>query len=206
MLSLQPNVPRWCLLCLKLFFPPIDIQQALVQHTQCPCRFVFLAAKALQSQSSRQDRYTHRKCNKIPGINPVHSCVWRLCCFPGAWRRLLALSSRQFALIYNQSWTSVRFTLLLLFFPSYVSLAGGCILPSYASLAGGVCRPRSEAPCKPYKIHRRIAKKLSPRTFTSHSIQFTSHSIEAHATPYRSPLRNHSLYKQNSETNQTRVT
>ena len=44
--------------CLKLFFPPIDTQQALliVQHTQCPCRFVILliAAKALQSQASRQ--------------------------------------------------------------------------------------------------------------------------------------------------------
>ena len=38
----------------KLFFPPIDIQQALVQHTQYPCRFVILATKALQSQASRQ--------------------------------------------------------------------------------------------------------------------------------------------------------
>ena len=41
-------------MCLELFFPPIDIQQALIQHTQCPCRFVILATKALQSQASRQ--------------------------------------------------------------------------------------------------------------------------------------------------------
>ena len=35
-------------LLLAVFFPPIDIQQALVvQHTQCPCRFVMLATKAL---------------------------------------------------------------------------------------------------------------------------------------------------------------
>ena len=40
--------------CLKQFFPPIDIQQALVQHAQCPCRFVILATKALSSQASRQ--------------------------------------------------------------------------------------------------------------------------------------------------------
>ena len=34
-------------LLLTVFFPPIDIQQALIQHTQCSCRFVMLATKAL---------------------------------------------------------------------------------------------------------------------------------------------------------------
>ena len=50
---------------LQSVFPPIDIQQALIEHTQCPCRFVILLiieTKALQSQASRQiykyTRYT----------------------------------------------------------------------------------------------------------------------------------------------------
>ena len=34
-------------LLFAVFFPPIDIPQALVHHTQCPCRFVILAANAL---------------------------------------------------------------------------------------------------------------------------------------------------------------
>ena len=34
-------------LLLAVFFPPIDIQHALFQHTQCPWRFVMLATKAL---------------------------------------------------------------------------------------------------------------------------------------------------------------
>ena len=41
--------PAACCACLKLFFPPINIQ-----HTQCLCRFVVLATKALLSQASRQ--------------------------------------------------------------------------------------------------------------------------------------------------------
>ena len=41
-------------MCLELFFPPIDIQRALIQHTQCPSRYVILATKAVQSQASRQ--------------------------------------------------------------------------------------------------------------------------------------------------------
>ena len=50
----------------KLFFQPIDIQQALhtavvliVQQTRYPCRFVILATKALSSQASRKT-YTSR--------------------------------------------------------------------------------------------------------------------------------------------------
>ena len=34
-------------LLLAVFLPPIDVQQALVQHTQCPCRFVMLETIAL---------------------------------------------------------------------------------------------------------------------------------------------------------------
>ena len=42
LLSLQPHGPRCCLLCVLKLFPSIDIQQALVQHTQCQCRFAIL--------------------------------------------------------------------------------------------------------------------------------------------------------------------
>ena len=43
----------------------------------------------------------------IPGTYAVYSCVWRLGCFPGAWRR----SSWHFQVaITTISWTFVRFT------------------------------------------------------------------------------------------------
>ena len=53
---------------------------------QCPFRFVILATKALRSQASRQT-CLHRKYNKRPGTYAGYSCVWRLGCFAGAWRR-----------------------------------------------------------------------------------------------------------------------
>ena len=85
----------------RTVFPPIDIQQALIQHTQCPCRFVILATKALQSQASRQTyiyiasatryqvhtRYTHGVASGL--------FSWSMAA------RLLAFSSRQFALTIN---------------------------------------------------------------------------------------------------------
>ena len=71
-----------CSTLLKLvtavFAPPVDIQEALVQHTQCPCRFVVLATKALYSHKLRdRHMYIHRK-HMIPGTYAVYSCVWRL--------------------------------------------------------------------------------------------------------------------------------
>ena len=37
--------------------------------------------------SFEADIYLHRECNKIPDTYAVYSCVWRLGCSPGAWRR-----------------------------------------------------------------------------------------------------------------------
>ena len=70
--------------------------KALVQHTQCPCRFVILATKALQSQSSETVIYIDRKCNKIPV-----SILTRVASGLFSWSMaagLLAFSSRQFGL------------------------------------------------------------------------------------------------------------
>ena len=73
----------------RTVFPLIDIQQALIQHTQCPCRFVILATKKLCSHKLR-DRHIftsqmQQDTRHIPYA--VNSRVWRLGCFSGAWRR-----------------------------------------------------------------------------------------------------------------------
>ena len=82
-----------CCVCSKLFPPPIDMQQALVQHTQCPCRFVILATKALQSQASRQT-YIRYSCGILLRVaSGLFS--WNVAA------GLLAFSSRQFALTIN---------------------------------------------------------------------------------------------------------
>ena len=128
----------------ELFFPPIDIQQALIQHTQRPCRLVTLETKALQSQDSRQTYIYIAKCNKIPGTCAVYSCVWRLGCFPGAWRR--------------GSW---HFEVASLHLQSIMNRCPlHTIFPSYARVAGGVCRPRSETPCN--MIHMPIRPASFP--------------------------------------------
>ena len=91
--------------CLKLFFPSMDIQQALlvliVQHTQCPCRFVILPGtwyvlsrqKKLCSHQLQDRRiYTSQIHNKIPGTcihKYMHGILMREASglFSGAWRR-----------------------------------------------------------------------------------------------------------------------
>ena len=89
-----------------------------VQHTQCPCRFVILlmaTKKALYSHKLR-DIYMHRKYQDTRYIHTRYTLacgVWGLFSWNMA-AGLLAFSSRQFALAYNQSWTFVRFTLFFL--------------------------------------------------------------------------------------------
>ena len=81
MLSLQPHVPRCCLLCgFKLLFPPIDIEhsQSVPIHPRDKISVV---------TSFETDIYIHRKHNKMPGTYTVYSCMRRPGCFPGAWRR-----------------------------------------------------------------------------------------------------------------------
>ena len=84
--------------CLKLFFPPIDIQQARHRHptsttySSSPAHPVSVPIRHPSDKSSvvtsfETNIYIHCKYNKIPGTYAVYSCVWRLGCFPGAWRR-----------------------------------------------------------------------------------------------------------------------
>ena len=67
--------------CLKLFFPSIDIQQALVlivQHTQRPCRLVILRSdKSSVVTSFETDVYIRRKYTRYEVHTcAVYSCVW----------------------------------------------------------------------------------------------------------------------------------
>ena len=88
----EPHVPRfknnyeYVYVVTTVFAPPIDIQQALVQHTlsvSVPIRH--LSGKALSSHKLR-DRHTYRSIlytsqtqQKISGTYyAVYSCVWRL--------------------------------------------------------------------------------------------------------------------------------
>ena len=62
-----------------MFFPPIDVQQALVQHTQSmsvPIRHP--SDKTSIVTSFETNISIHRKRNKIPGTYTVYSRVWRL--------------------------------------------------------------------------------------------------------------------------------
>ena len=80
------------LLCsFAVFSHPIDIQQALVQHTQSvsvPIRHPIIATKALYSHKLRDRHIIHRKY-KIPGtyIRGILMRVASVGCFPGAWRQ-----------------------------------------------------------------------------------------------------------------------
>ena len=163
--------------CLKLFFPSMDIQQALlvliVQHTQCPCRFILPGTWYVLSRQKKlcshqlQDRriYTSQIHNKIPGTcihKYMHGILMREASGLFSWSMaagLLAFSSRQFCTL---------------------SVSDHIIFPSWASAAGGVCLPRSEAPYiyaaigetgrrpKPTKQNRswvRNAVTLYPGTF-----------------------------------------
>ena len=89
-----------------MFFPPIDIQQALIQHTQS----VSVPVHHSNDRSSavirfETDIYLHRKCNKIPGTYAIYSCVWRL------WVIFLEHGGGALDIFtspvctYNQAWT-----------------------------------------------------------------------------------------------------
>ena len=115
-------------MCLEPFFPLIDIQQALVQHTQCPCRFVILATKALQSQASRQTYvYTSRiQDTRYIQTYAVYSCVWRL------WVVSLEHGGGALGIFkspvwtYNQAWT---FSLPSSHYFSFLSKRSGRRMP-----------------------------------------------------------------------------
>ena len=112
--------------CVELFFPPIDIQQALIQHTHpvsVPIRHP--SDKSFAVTSFETDIYLRRKCNKIPGTYAVYSCVWRLGCFPGVWRRgswHFQVASLHLLSIMN---LCPRHTI----FPSYLSKRSGRRMP-----------------------------------------------------------------------------
>ena len=121
-----------------MFFPPIDVQQALVQHTQSmsvPIRHPSDKSYVLVVTSFETYVYipVRHKYNEVPGTYAVYACVWRLWVVfleHGGWA-LGIFKSR--VCTYNQART--------FFFPLQT------IFPSWASVAGGVCRPRREAPC-----------------------------------------------------------
>ena len=123
---------------IAVFAPPIDIQQALVQHTQSmsvPIRHPSDKSYVLVVTSFETYVYipVRHKYNEVPGTYAVYACVWRLWVVfleHGGWA-LGIFKSR--VCTYNQART--------FFFPLQT------IFPSWASVAGGVCRPRREAPC-----------------------------------------------------------
>ena len=89
---------------LELFFPPIDTRQALIQHTQCPCRFVILATKALQSQATRQTYIYIANATKYQ----VHTRYTHAC---GVWVVFLEHGGGALGIFkspvstYKQAWT-----------------------------------------------------------------------------------------------------
>ena len=86
-----------------MFSPPIDIKEALVQHTQCPCRFVILAKKNALYSHKLRDRHIYMLrsiyyiyISRIQDTRCVHTRyihtskymrVASVGCFSGAWRR-----------------------------------------------------------------------------------------------------------------------
>ena len=109
-----------------VFAPPIDIQQALVQHTQSVS--VPIRRPSDRSSVSHKLRDKHIYTSSTSQIHQdtryiyaVYSCVWILMrvasvgCFPGAWRR--GPWHFQVASLHLQSSMDllfVRFTLFLL--------------------------------------------------------------------------------------------
>ena len=140
MQSLQPHVPRFCLLCVfELLFPPIDIQ-----HTQCPCRFVILETKALWSQASSHMYIYYiyiilRSTSQVRQQDTGHIRSVPMHAASGLFSWSMAFLSRQFAP------TIMDLRPLHIVCTSYIS-----IFPFWASVAGGEGRPRSEAPCSTY--------------------------------------------------------
>ena len=141
LLSLQPHVPRWCLVrgknCFSTHRHAASTNPA--HPVSVPIRHPSDKSSAVTSFET--DIYLHRICNKIPGTYAVYSCVWRLGCFPRAWRR--------------GSW---HFHVASLHLQSIMNLCPlHTFFPSEASVAGSLCRPRSEAPCIYYCIYTRGA-------------------------------------------------
>ena len=92
-----------------VFAPPIDIQQALVQHTQSvsvPIRHP--SDKNSVVTNFETGIYIHRKY-KIPGTYAVYSCMWRL------WVAFLEHGGGALGIFKSPVWTSFfRFTLFFL--------------------------------------------------------------------------------------------
>ena len=111
--------------CVEPFFPPIDIQQALIQHTQCTCRFVILATKALQSQGSRQTYIFTHKCTRYQ----VHTRYTHVCC---VWVVFLEHGGGTLGIFkspvctYDQAWT---FSLSVSHYFSFLSKRSGRRMP-----------------------------------------------------------------------------
>ena len=88
-----------------MFCPPLDIKQALQSSTpsQCPCRFVILVTKALQSQASRET-YIYIAITRYHVLTRyTHAC--------GVWVVFLEHGSGALDIFkspvctYNQAWT-----------------------------------------------------------------------------------------------------
>ena len=75
--------------CLELFFPPIDIQRALINPAHpvsVPIRHPSDKSSAVTSFET--DIYLHRKCKQDTWyIRGILMRVASVACFPGAWRR-----------------------------------------------------------------------------------------------------------------------
>ena len=122
-----------------VFESPIDIQQALVQHTQS----VSVPIRRPSDKNSVSHKLRDRHIVRIYIVNTttcqvhisyaVYSRVWRLCVvFLEHGGGALGIFKSPVC-TYNQAWTFL--------YPLHT------VFPSSASAAGGVGRPLSEAPC-----------------------------------------------------------
>ena len=113
-------------MCLELFFPTIDIQQALIQHNQCPCLFVILATKALQSQASRQTYICIANATRyqVHTTRYTHACGVCVVFLEHGGGALGIFKSPVFT--YNQAWT---FSLSASHYFSFLSKRSGRRMP-----------------------------------------------------------------------------
>ena len=100
-----------------VFAPPIDTQQAPLQHTQSVSVPIRYPSDQSSAPSFETDIYIHihRKFNKIQGTYAVYSCVWRL------WVAFLQLDGGALGIFkspvctsYNHGLFFFRFTLFFL--------------------------------------------------------------------------------------------
>ena len=126
--SLQPHVPRFKnnsqLLC--SLHPSTSSKHYIVQHTQCPCRFVILLIATKKAPYSHKLRGRHteytsihirKKDNRYVHTYHVHGILMLVAsvgCFPGAWRR--GSWHFQVASLHLQSSTDLLFVRLTLIF------------------------------------------------------------------------------------------